>query len=125
MLKNVLVLKHIDIEGPGTLGDFLAKRGINITTLELHKEDLYLLSVNLKEFLAVIVLGGPMNVYEEDKYPFLKWENNFIKEILSENIPLLGICLGAQLIAKAASGEISRSPQKELGWFDVPLENNA
>lgn len=122
MLKQALVLKHIAIEGPGTLGDFLIKKGINLTTIELYKEDLYLLSINLKEFIAVIILGGPMNVYEEDKYPFLKWENNFIKEVLRADMPLLGICLGAQLIAKAAGGKISKAPKKELGWFEVALE---
>ena len=70
---------------------------------------------------GVVILGGPMNVYQEREYPFLKKEDLFIKDVLREEVPLLGICLGAQLLAKASGAEVSKSPYKEIGWYDVEL----
>jgi len=115
----ILVIKHIDIEGPGTLGDFLKARGKPFRTIELGAgEDL---PIDPKDYQAVIVLGGPMNVDEEDKYPFLKPENDFIQKTLKAQIPFLGICLGSQLLAKAAGAKVVRSPVKEIGWYQVQL----
>jgi len=124
-MKKVLFIKHIAIEGPGTLEAFLNKHNIATETIELYEEDLYLLSLDLRKYVAVVILGGPMNVYEEDKYPYLNWEDSLIKEALKSQIPLLGICLGAQLIAKAAGAKIHQAPQKEIGWFDVYLREEA
>ncbi len=73
------------------------------------------------DFQAVVCLGGPMNVYEEEKYPFLKEEDIFIKKILQKRIPYLGICLGAQLLAKACDARVTRSPVEEIGWSKVQL----
>jgi len=69
----------------------------------------------------VVVLGGPMNVDEEDKYPFLKPENDFIQGVLKKNISFLGICLGSQLLAKAAGAKVVKSPVKEIGWYEIEL----
>ena len=62
-----------------------------------------------------------MNVDEEEKYPFLKQENIFIKDILDKEVPFLGICLGSQLLAKAAGAKVVKSPVKEVGFFNVEL----
>jgi GMP synthase-like glutamine amidotransferase len=70
---------------------------------------------------AVVSLGGPMNVYEEDRHSFLKDEDVFLKKVLSAKIPFLGICLGAQLLAKASGGKVVRSPKAEVGWFNIDL----
>jgi GMP synthase (glutamine-hydrolysing) len=70
-------------------------------------------------------LGGPMNVYEEDKFPFLKAENSFLKEIVAKEIPFLGICLGGQLLAKACGAQVSKSSEKEVGWGTVKLTSAA
>jgi len=70
---------------------------------------------------AVVSLGGPMNVYEEEKYPFLKEENLFIQKVLDAKIPFLGICLGSQLLAKASGGSVGKSPKKEIGFFPITL----
>jgi GMP synthase (glutamine-hydrolysing) len=66
-------------------------------------------------------MGGPMNVYEEERYPFLKREDLFIKEAIQRGKPVLGICLGSQLIAKALGARVFKAPAKEIGWFDVSL----
>jgi GMP synthase (glutamine-hydrolysing) len=114
----ILIIKHIDIEGPGTLGDFLETQGEPFRIVELGAgEEL----PDPKIFKAVVVLGGPMNVDEEDRFPFLKPENDFIKEVLKAGIPFLGICLGSQLLAKAAGARVVKSPVKEIGWYQVQL----
>ena len=95
----ILIIKHIGIEGPGTIEDYLRTRGYQLQTVSLHDGDP--LPDDWAGMEAVVSLGGPMNVYEEDKYPFLKKEDQFIKKVLKEEIPYLGICLGSQLLAKA------------------------
>ncbi len=115
----ILIIKHIDIEGPGTLGDFLNARKIPFKIIELGAGEA--LPLSLEGIDAVVVLGGPMNVDEEDQYQFLKPENVFIKQVLALEIPFLGICLGSQLLAKAAGAKVVKSPVKEIGWYNVEL----
>ena len=116
---SILFIKHIDIEGPGTLEGVLETKGITFTTVDVSKGES--LPQDLKEFKAIVILGGPMNVYEEDKYPFLRSEDLLIKEALTRGIPLMGLCLGAQLIAKATGASVSKGKEKEIGWFNVSL----
>ena len=118
-MENILIIKHIPIEGPGRIKRILNQRKISCHIIELSQEDK--LSPSPKAFEAIILLGGPMNVYEEEKYPFLNEVNSFIQVAFNENIPLLGICLGAQLIAKAAGAKVYRAENKEIGWSKVTL----
>ena len=115
----VIILKHIDIEGPETLGEHLKSKGYALKILDLHLGDR--LPKDLSGIEAAVCLGGPMNVYEEGKYPFLKEENEFIKRIINSGVPYLGICLGSQLLAKACGVRVTKSPVKEAGWFSVDL----
>ena len=114
-----LIIKHIDIEGPGTLGDFLKAKGVPYQIVELDAGQT--LPSDLDDIDAVVVLGGPMNVDEENLYPFLKPENEFIQNVLQQEIPFLGICLGSQLLAKAAGAQVVKSPVKEIGWYKIRL----
>ncbi len=77
--------------------------------------------MDLDSAAGIVMLGGPMNVYQEEEYPFLKKEDLFIKGVLREEIPFLGICLGSQLLAKACGAAVTKSPEKEIGWYDVQL----
>jgi GMP synthase-like glutamine amidotransferase len=113
----ILFIKHINIEGPETLGVFFEEQGHRLGVVSLHNGER--LPDSLRGIDAVIPLGGPMNVYEEDKYPFLKDEDAFLKKALAEKVPILGICLGAQLLSKASGGKVVRAPKREIGWFDV------
>lgn len=70
---------------------------------------------------ALLVLGGPMNVYEEGKYAFLKWETEWIRDWAEDGRPMLGLCLGAQLLSKAAGGKVTQNPAREIGHFEVCL----
>lgn len=115
----IIVIKHISIEGPGIIADFFWNRGGRVKIVELGDGDK--LPVELRDIEAVIILGGPMNVYEEVKFPFLKDEDRFIKRTLKEKIPILGICLGAQLLAKACGAKVKKAEKEELGWYKVDL----
>ena len=115
----ILIVKHIDIEGPGTLGDFLDAKKVLYQIIDLGAGQKC--PQDLSGIQAVVVLGGPMNVDEEQLYPFLKSENDFIQDVLKLKIPYLGICLGSQLLAKAAGAKVVKSPVKEIGWYTVQL----
>ncbi len=118
----IIYLKHIDIEGPETIAPFFESKGFSSKIIELYNGHQF--PVQFDDIDAVICLGGPMNVYEEDKYPFLKDENTFIQRLLDRQIPFLGICLGAQLLAKAAGAKVTRSPVEEIGWRKVKLTDD-
>jgi len=115
---NVLIIKHIDIEGPGLIEDYLKQRKIPFYILNL-RPDIHL--PKLDGLTHIVILGGPMNVYEEDRYPFLRDEDLFIKEAIQMGKPILGICLGAQLMAKALGAKVFKAPLKEIGWYEVSL----
>ena len=115
----ILIIKHVEIEGPETIGQFFTDEGFGIKVLDLHKGDY--IPKTFDHLDAVISLGGPMNVYEEDKYPFLKEENIFLQGILERKIPFMGICLGGQLLAKASGSKVGRSPEKEIGFAPIQL----
>ena len=119
---KVTIIKHIDIEGPGTIGDCLDDKNIPYNVIDIFNGEP--LPDSLSDVSSVIVLGGPMNVYEEDKYPFLKQEDEFLKEVIEKDLPTLGFCLGAQLIAKAKGARVKQNHQKEIGWFKVSLADN-
>ena len=113
----ILFIKHITTEGPETLGEFFKKQKFPTKIIELGNGGSLPKDFNYID--AVISLGGPMNVYEEQKNPFLKKEDDFIREVLIREIPFLGICLGSQLLAKASGGKVIKSPNEEIGFFKV------
>jgi GMP synthase-like glutamine amidotransferase len=115
---NALIIEHIEIEGPGLIEYCLAEKGIPYQVLCL---DSGLRLPKPDDFSHIVILGGPMNVYQEDRYPFLNDEDLFIKEAIGRGKSILGICLGAQLMAKALGARVFKAPVKEVGWFDVSL----
>ncbi len=118
MEKELLVIKHVEQEGPGYIADLFADDGWAVETLHLSGAGAALPD-DLDDIGGIVIMGGPMNVYQEDAYPFLKKEESFIRRALIDEVPVLGICLGAQLIAKTCGARITRSPQKEIGWCTV------
>jgi GMP synthase-like glutamine amidotransferase len=116
---NFLILKHVDCEGLGLWEDCSREEGIALEVVALHR------GAGLPpphQFHAVICLGGPMNVYEEEVYSFLQPENAFLRQVVGEGIPFLGICLGGQLLAKALGGRVTRNGVKEIGWHSIELD---
>jgi GMP synthase-like glutamine amidotransferase len=118
-MRNVLVLKHVPQEGPGTVGARLQENGAVCTVVELgHGETC---PATLDGYHGLVVMGGPMNVYEEARYLFLADEDRMIQLALDKKVPFLGICLGAQLLAKAAGARVYCAPEMEIGWQAVSL----
>jgi len=116
---KTLIIKHVENEGPVTIGEYLKKNKIESKTVELWRGDK--LPDDLTGISSVVCLGGPMNVYEEEKHPFLKKEDAFIKEMLKKYIPYFGVCLDAQLLAKAAGAKVYKAAEEEIGWFKIKL----
>jgi GMP synthase-like glutamine amidotransferase len=117
-LTNILVFQNEECEHLGVFSKILNENNISYQYIKLYEEEEI---PNLNDYSAIIILGGPMNVYEERKYPFLKKENSSIKEALKINKPMLGICLGAQIIARAAGAKVYPAKRKEIGWFTIDL----
>jgi GMP synthase-like glutamine amidotransferase len=115
---RVVIIMHVHSEGPGSLGDYLKKRGADLDFVRLYAGDKL---PKLSDCDAIVSLGGPMNVDEQDKYPFLAHETEFLRRALQVGKPVLGVCLGAQMIAKAAGAQVVKSPQKEVGWGHIEL----
>ena len=125
-MKKILILKHVDIEGPGALGDFLDEQGVDYSLVDACFNDGQdLEKIHMENLGGLVILGGPMNVYEDEKYPFLKKEKSFLYQAIDSNIPVMGICLGAQLVAAVLGARVRRGPVKEIGWFDIFLTQEA
>lgn len=116
---KALILQNASGEGPGILGDFLDRRGWERQTIRLYRGEM--IPADWETYHVMIVMGGPMNVYEEDTYPFLATETQVIGQGLRNGHPVLGFCLGVQLMAKACGGEVFKGQEKEIGWYPVRL----
>ena len=111
-------LQHAEHEELGCIAPWLAARKFKVTRTRLHAgEELPASS----DFDWLIVMGGPMNIYEHDRYPWLINEKALISDACVTDKKVLGICLGAQLLADILGGRVTRSLNAEIGWFDVSL----
>jgi GMP synthase-like glutamine amidotransferase len=118
-MKPVLVFQHIGCETPGIFLDLLREQKCPVETIRFFEGNQ--VPDDLSRFSGLLVMGGPMSVNDEADYPWLKTEDRILKEALALDVPTLGICLGSQLIAKAAGGTVQRGPLKEIGWYPVRL----
>src|SRR5579871_3040829 len=118
---RVLVFRHVPFEGLGLISPALQERNVSV-----DYADLYLPGAappDTAPYDGLIFLGGPMSV--NDPLPYLRWELRAITDAVRRHQPVLGICLGAQLIAKALGARVYRNREKEIGWFDVELTHDA
>ena len=120
MKNKVLVLQQVDHEGLGVLEPMLLDKGFQPDLFNLLKNPET--KIDLKKYQALIVLGGPMGVYDTEDYPGLDKEIEIIREWIKSQKPLLGICLGAQLITKALGGSVIKG-EKEIGWYHIERTN--
>ena len=114
----VLIVKNIVTEGPGTIEDFLKKEGIPFRIVELGSGEV---PPPLDGFDTLIVLGGPMGVYEIERHPHLMTGSRLIREAINRDMKVLGTCLGSQLIAHCLGAKVYPGPEKEIGWHHVEL----
>lgn len=118
-MKRVAVFQHVPYEILGTLHPLIREAGIRVRYVNYGRQEYPDLDVT--RYDGLIILGGPMGVYEHHKYPHLKHEIQHIRAALEKEMPILGICLGAQLIAAALGAEVFPSGKREIGWYDVSL----
>ena len=116
---KILVFQHVPYEPLGTLDPLLRETGFRIRYVNFWREPEQ--RPELDRYAAVVVLGGPMNADQIDRHPNLRTEVEILKEAVSRDMSVLGICLGAQLLAKALGGSVTRNPTREVGWYDVDL----
>ncbi len=110
---RVHIFQHVDFEGAGFIQTYLQnKHSLHVTELH-HRQSL----PKLTEVDALIILGGPMSVNDTSVFSWLKDEQEFARQFANTGKPMLGICLGAQTIAKAFGGAIYKSQEKEIGWW--------
>lgn len=122
-MKNALILQHARQEGAGLFEGILAERkNWRAKTIRLYEDKS--LPVSPAQFDMILIMGGPMNVDQTEIYPFLKPELEFMEKGLELQVPMLGICLGAQLIAKAAGACVYRGHEREIGWYNVQLTSH-
>lgn len=119
---KILVFQHVPYEPLGTLDPLLKEAGFRIRYVNFGREPDA--RPSLDKYQALIVLGGPMNTDHIENHPNLVTELELIREAVDRNLSVLGICLGAQLLAKALGGSVSRNSHREIGWYDVTLTNS-
>lgn len=114
---KILILQHTATEGAGMVLDWCAQKGAEVSYINLYESHP---RFDLDEPVQLlVVLGGPMSVNDENDYPWLKAEKCFIRQCLEASIPILGLCLGAQLIASALGSQVVANSESEIGWHDI------
>jgi len=116
-MSRLMVFQHVAAEPLGTLHARIRDRGhrVRFHNFQRHPDA----EPNVDRYAGLIVLGGPMNVEDQDRYPHLKRELVAIEAALRQDKPVLGICLGAQLLAHVLGAPVARHEQHEIGWYDL------
>lgn len=118
MKDIILSIQNTEIETLGNLKKLFESDGYKIKTVNVKKDDI---PHDPEQYAAIVILGGYVSVYEN--LPYLNKEQELIRNAKQHQVPLLGICLGSQLIAQALDGRVYKAEQKEIGWFDVTINN--
>ena len=113
---NIHYLQHVAFEGLGSIAEWVQQRGHTVSATRFYTAD----PLPLPDAIdGLIVMGGPMSIHDEADYPWLVSEKRFIKAVIGAGKPVLGICLGGQLIANVLGAKVHKNPVKEIGWFPV------
>jgi GMP synthase (glutamine-hydrolysing) len=122
-MATVYVLQHIDCETPGIISEHIETEGFvtdSIRTFEGQP-----IPQSMANASGLIVMGGPMSVYDQAQFPFLLDEQRLIEKALKDDKPVLGVCLGSQLLAATLGAEVKSGAQKEIGWHPITLTESA
>lgn len=121
-MPRIYVLEHAEPETSGLIGDVLEERGVELDRILADRGDR--VPVSMEGRAGLLVMGGPMGVYESDRHPHLLDEIRLIRQAVEASIPVLGVCLGSQLVAAALGADV-RPHRKEVGWHAVTLTEAA
>ena len=119
---SIAVLQHAAFEGPGEIAAWAARHGHSVRVQHLYRGDPL---PRLDAFDFLMVMGGEMNIYQYRDWPWLKPEREFIQSALAEGKRVIGICLGAQLIADALDARVFQNAEHELGWLPITWTDEA
>ena len=120
-MNPVAIFRHFHTEGPGYFATFLERHGIPWQLVRIDAGDV--VPDAARAFSGLVFMGGPMSV--NDDLPWIAPALALIRDAVANSVPVLGHCLGGQLMSKALGGTVSRNPVKEIGWGDVSVANNA
>ncbi len=115
---RIHALQHVDFEGLGHIGAWIEKQGHPLTLTRLFAGEPL---PRLEDFDRLVIMGGPMNIYEDDRYPWLAAERALIRAAVEAGKSAIGICLGAQLLADALGSKVYAGANKEIGWWPIRL----
>ncbi|MFW5812258.1 MAG: type 1 glutamine amidotransferase [Alkalispirochaetaceae bacterium] len=115
---DCLVVQHVPFEGPGRIAEWMEDRGHTVSTLHIYNGEPLPAP---EQFDWVVLMGGPMSVNDTDTCPWLEDEIIWVKQLIETRRRLLGICLGAQLIARALGSRVYPAREKEIGWYPVSV----
>ncbi len=120
-MKPVVIFRHAITEGPGLLGEFLTEKNISWRLVKIDQGEA--LPDSVLDFSGVVLMGGPMSA--NDDLPWILPLLALIREAVAADIPVLGHCLGGQLISKALGAVVTKNPVKEIGWGEVNVDDDA
>ncbi|MBT8044937.1 MAG: type 1 glutamine amidotransferase [Verrucomicrobiae bacterium] len=113
---QIICFKHVSFESPAAIADWAKSRGHNLRCVELHAGEII---PSVESYDMLVVMGGPMNIYQHAQYPWLTAEKAAIQSAIHAGKSVVGICLGAQLIADTLGSKIRRGPEVEIGWHSI------
>jgi GMP synthase-like glutamine amidotransferase len=113
---RVHYLQHVPYEGLGYIGNWVKEKGYSLSVTEMYGDYKF---PNPEDFDLLVIMGGPMGTYEEEKFPWLIAEKAFVRKTIEGGKAILGICLGSQLIAAALGAKVYPNKEKEIGWLPV------
>ena len=119
-MNPIAIFRHLECEGPGYFADFLDQHDLPYTLIRIDQNEP--VPSSIEDYSALVFMGGPMSV--NDDLPWIAQELKLIQQAAKHDIPMLGHCLGGQLIAKALGGVITANPVKEIGWHYVARQQN-
>jgi GMP synthase (glutamine-hydrolysing) len=122
MSATLLVLQHIACEPPAAFEEELRSRGLDLVRVELDEGEAI---PERDAFAAIVVMGGPMGAYDDDEHPWLAGEKRYLREAVEQDVPVWGVCLGAQLLAASLGARVYRGPEAEVGLLPVELTEAA
>jgi GMP synthase (glutamine-hydrolysing) len=122
-MAHLLVIQHVPHERLGSFEGCLTEAGCRLSTVAIAESGAE--APTLRGIDGLIVMGGPQSVYDLDRHPWMASELALVREALHKGLPILGVCLGAQMLASALGAKVTKNPQKEIGWYPVMREPGA
>jgi GMP synthase (glutamine-hydrolysing) len=117
---RALAIVHQPDAGPGVFADEMRERGVELDEWMLSERGTGP-PLEIADYDAVLTFGGAMHADQEDRHPWLRFEKDFLAAILDDEMPILAVCLGSQLLAEAAGGTARRASESEIGWFEIEV----